>query len=58
MIFTRKTRHKSTNDGEITSGGRDGFRTTTCSSMWQQYRNTFALYNDSFKKDFIHLQLY
>ena len=30
MIFTGKTRHKSTKHGEITSGSRDGSGTTTC----------------------------
>ena len=50
MIFKWKTRHKSTKDGEITSGSRGGSRTSTCSSMWQHYRNASALYNDSFRK--------
>ena len=59
MIFTRKTRHKLTKHGEITSGSRDGSRTPTCSSMWQHYKNTSALYNDSLKKCFYtHLPLH
>ena len=55
MIFTRKTHHKLTKHGKITSGSRDGSRTTTCSSMWQHYRKTSALNNNSLKKKFIHL---
>ena len=43
MIFTQKTRHKSTKHCEITSSSRVGSRTTTCSSMWQHYRNPSAL---------------
>ena len=50
IIFTWKTRRKSTKNGKITSGSRDGSRTAKCSSMWQHYRNTFVLNNDSFKK--------
>ena len=54
MIFKRKTRHKSTKHGEITSGSRDGSRTPTCSSMWQHYRKASALYNDNLKKFYTH----
>ena len=42
-----ETCHKSTKHAEITSGSRDGSGTTKCSSMWQHYGNTSALYNDS-----------
>ena len=47
MIFTWKTRHKSVNHSEITSGSRDRSGTTRCNSMWQHYRNTSELYNDA-----------
>ena len=53
MIITWKTRHKSTKHGEITSGSRGGSRTTTCSSMWQHYRNK----QKTNKNFFIHLPL-
>ena len=52
MIFTRKTHHKLAKHGEITSNSRGESRTTTCSSIWQHYRNTSALNSDSFKKLF------
>ena len=58
MIFIWKTSHKLTKRGEITSGSRDGSRTATCSSMWQHYKNGFALYNNTLKKNFIHLPLH
>ena len=52
MIFTGKTRHKSTKHGEITSGSKRRSKTTTCSSMWQHYKNTSALKSDSLKNFF------
>ena len=51
MIFPRKTHHKSTKHGKVTSGSRGGSRATTCTSMWQHYRNISALSNDSLKKN-------
>ena len=33
MVFKRKKRHKSTEHSEITSGSRDGSRTTTTYKM-------------------------
>ena len=47
MVFTWKTRHKLTKHTEITSDSRDGSGTTKCSSMWQHYGSTSALYNNS-----------
>ena len=66
MIFKRKTSHKLTKHGEVTSGSRGGSRTPTtykmqlyvalCGSMWQ-HGSASAHYSDNIK-NFIHLPIH